>query len=85
MGYSRVGSRSLLRALCTWTLKGFADAGSTGLPLLGLLRNRGVWGFSLDNGSGRCPIRLVISTVAQHRPSHACSFVRQSDSGDIGM
>jgi hypothetical protein len=45
MGYSRVGSRSLLRALCTWTLKGFADAGSTGLPLLGLLRNRGVWGF----------------------------------------
>jgi len=48
MGYSRVGSQSLLRALCTWTLKGFADAGSTGLPLLGLLRNRGVWGFSRD-------------------------------------
>jgi len=36
MGYSRVGSQSLLRALRTWTLEGFADAGSTGLPLLGL-------------------------------------------------
>lgn len=48
MGYSRVGSQSLLRALCTWTLEGFADAGSTGLPLLGLLRNRGVGCFSRD-------------------------------------
>lgn len=48
MGYSRVGSQSLLRALRTWTLEGFADAGSTGLPLLGLLRNRGVRCFSRD-------------------------------------
>ncbi|MNN21876.1 hypothetical protein D3C81_1352120 [compost metagenome] len=48
MGYSRVGSQSLLRALRTWTLEVFADAGSTGLPLLGLLRNRGVWGFFRD-------------------------------------
>ena len=48
MGYSRVGSQSLLRALRTWTLEGFADAGSTGLPLLGLLRNRGVGCFSRD-------------------------------------
>jgi hypothetical protein len=85
MGYSRVSSQSLLRALRTWTLKGFADAGSTGLPLLGLLRNRGVGASPGMNGSGRCPIRLVISTVAQHCPSHACSFVRQSNSGHIGM
>jgi hypothetical protein len=48
MGYSRVGSQLLLRALRTWSLEGFADAGSTGLPLFGLLRNRGVGGFSLD-------------------------------------
>jgi len=46
IGYSRVGSQSLLRALRTWTLEGFADAGSTGLPLLRLLRNRGVEGDS---------------------------------------
>ena len=37
-----------IRTLRTWTLKGFAGTGSTGLPLLGLLRNRGVWGFSRD-------------------------------------
>ena len=42
MGYSRVGSQLLLRTLRTWSFEGFADAGSTGLPLLGLLRNRGV-------------------------------------------
>jgi len=41
-GYSRVSSQSLLRALRTWSLEGFANAGSTGLPLFGLLRNRGV-------------------------------------------
>jgi hypothetical protein len=41
MGYSRAGSQSLLRASRTWTLEGFADAGSTGLPSFGLLRNRG--------------------------------------------
>ena len=41
MGYSRASSQSLLRALRTWTLEGFADAGSTGLPSFGLLRNRG--------------------------------------------
>ena len=37
------------------------------------------------NKSGRCPIRLVISAVAQHRPGHACSFVGQRDSGHVGM
>ena len=42
MGYSRAGSHSLLRAFRTWTLEGFADAGSTGLPSLRLLRNRGL-------------------------------------------
>ena len=41
-GYSRVGSQLLLCALRTWSLEGFANAGSTGLPLFGLLRNRGV-------------------------------------------
>ena len=85
MGYSRVGSQSLLRALRTWTLEGFADAGSTGLPLLGLLRNRGVGASPGMNGSGRCPIRLVISAVAQQRPRHACSFVGRCDSGHAGM
>ena len=41
MGYSRVSSQSLLRAFRTWTLEGFADAGSTDLPSFRLLRNRG--------------------------------------------
>lgn len=36
LGYSRVGSQSRLRALRTWPLKGFAKAGSTGLPVLGV-------------------------------------------------
>jgi hypothetical protein len=42
MGYSRVSSRLLFRAFRTQTLEGFADAGSTGLPSLRLLRNRGL-------------------------------------------
>ena len=42
MGYSRVGSQLLLRTLRTWSFEGFADAGSTGLLLFGLLRNRGM-------------------------------------------
>jgi hypothetical protein len=49
MGYSRVGSQSLLRALRTWTLEDFANAGSTGLPSFGLLRNLGRrFVYSLD-------------------------------------
>jgi hypothetical protein len=49
MGYSRAGSQSLLRALRTWTLEGFANAGSTGLPSFGLLRNLGRrFVYSLD-------------------------------------
>jgi hypothetical protein len=43
MGYSRVGSQSLLRALRTWTFEGFSDAGSTGLPSFGLRSNLGRW------------------------------------------
>lgn len=49
MGYSRVGSQSLLRALRTWTFEGFTDAGSTGLPSFGLLSNLGRrFVYSLD-------------------------------------
>ncbi|MBZ6462090.1 MULTISPECIES: hypothetical protein [Pseudomonas] len=79
-GHDGLFARRLPIAFTCFThldIKGFADAGSTGLPLLELLRNRGVWGFSRMNGSGRCPIQLVISAVVQHRPSHACSFVGQ--------
>jgi hypothetical protein len=41
MGYSRVDSLLLCRVLYTWTLSGFANAGSTCSPLFGLLCNRG--------------------------------------------
>jgi hypothetical protein len=33
MGYSRVNSQLLSRALCTWTFTGFANAGSTCSPV----------------------------------------------------
>ncbi len=33
MGYSRVDSQLLSRALCTWTFTGFANAGSAVLAL----------------------------------------------------